>query len=93
MSTISTVNGEDNLSADKQAAVKTAWVRKTHLAEFLIKIRGADGTVTDGEFTCAWKDETVKFKDINDFIRLIEEQCDSVAYPQPQRKLRNWDSK
>ena len=77
------------------STAKRVWVRKTHLSEFLIKIRGG-GELAGGEFECVWKGEDgekIKFSDVNDLIKLIEEQCDGAGYPQQQRKLRDWETK
>ena len=64
-------------------------VKRRGLADFLVKLRG-DGS---GELTCVFAKEDHEFNDINDMLRLIEGQCNAMSYPQPQRKMRNWDSK
>ena len=81
----------DNRESKGRAAARKTQVKKRKLSEFTIKLKSVDGVCTGGEVSCMWDDTTREFCDVNELMRFIEEQCDAVWYPQPQRKLRSWD--
>ncbi|MCL2814510.1 MAG: hypothetical protein FWD23_07910 [Oscillospiraceae bacterium] len=81
----------DDKKSPGRAAAKKTRVQKRNLSEFTIKLRGAGKVFAGGEICCAWNGTAKKFCDVNELMRFIEEQCDAVWYPQPQRKLRGWD--
>ena len=66
-------------------------VKRNVLSDFLIKIKSDGGVITDGEITSVFFNETHKFKDINDMLRILEQRCDAISYPQRQRKPVGWD--
>jgi len=72
---------------------KTDRPRKSGPSEFLIKIQRRGGLFAGGEVTSVFLNETWRFCDIHEMIKIIERQCDAAAYPQAQRKLRSWNSK
>lgn len=65
-------------------------VKRSVLSEFIIKIKSGGDVVLNGEVISAYSNETQKFNDINDMLRIIERQCNAVSYPQSQRKLSEW---
>ena len=73
---------------DNTVKRRVTQVKKSGLSEFSVRL---DKNTACGEISCVWTDKTQKFSDINELFRFIEEQCDAVWYPQPQRKLRGWD--
>ena len=80
----------DNRENKGRAAARKTPVKKRKLSEFTIKLQSVGGVCTGGEISCMWDDTTRKFCDVNELMRFIEERCDAVWYPQPQRKLRSW---
>ena len=80
------MDNQDNQIGKGRVAAKKTSVKKRDLSEFSVRLSGAGG-----EVSCAWIDKSQKFCDISELINFIEEQCDIVWYPQPQRKLRGWD--
>ena len=86
-------NTNNNESAGKRIIVaKKTRVQKRGLSEFTIKIQSADGVFTGGEISCVWMNKTQKFNDMGELIKFIEHECDTVWYPQSQRKLRDWET-
>ena len=80
-------NKTDNAAGEPTGVKKIQIkVKRRELADFLVKLRG-DGS---GELTFVFAKESHDFNDINDMLRLIEGQCNAMSYPQPQRKMRNW---
>ena len=81
----------DDTKNPGRAAAKKTRVQKRNLSEFTIKLQSAGKVLTGGEVCCSWDGVTKKFRDVNELMKFIEQQCDAVWYPQPQRKLRGWD--
>ena len=82
---------DDQKTGGRAAARKTR-VQKRNLSEFTIKLQSDGGALAGGWVSCAWDGGAArKFRDVNELMRFIEEQCDAVWYPQAQRKLRGWD--
>ena len=71
------------------AEVSRVRVKRRDLSEFLIKMKGSDGSVV-GEITSVYWGKSQGFTDVNEIISIIEKHCDSVKHPQAQRKARDW---
>jgi len=84
----------NNEISGEKADVKKFQVKfkKSGLSDFLVKIKSDGGVMTGGELISISTKESYEFEDINDMLRLIEKQCNAVAYPQSQRKLRDWET-
>ena len=80
---------DENQTKGRAAARKTR-VQKRNLSEFAIKLHCVGGVLDGGEVSCLWDGVARKFCDVNELMRFIEQRCDFVWYPQPQRKLRGW---
>lgn len=81
----------DEKQKSGSAAARKTQVKKRNLSEFAIKLQSAGGVFAGGEIRCVWNGVTRKFCDANELLRFIEQQCDDLWYPQPQRKLRGWE--